>query len=237
MKKIFTLVLVFWVFYASSQTKNIIGIIRDSITLTPVEFASITNMSSQKTVIANVNGVFTMNVSENNLLSIASVNYYIDTFFINNKNWNNDTFFIYLHPITKKLQDVTVTGIINRYQNDSTIRRKQFLENVGGNKIPTVATANSGAGIGLNIDRFSKREKQKRKAYLLFEKLEEEYYINYRFSVQLVKKYTALKGEQLTQFMNQFRPNYQWLRNNTTEEDLKYYLNEKLKIFFERNKN
>ncbi len=237
MKKIFTLVLVFWVLYASSQTKNVVGIIKDSITLAPIEFASITNVTSQQTVIANVHGVFNITVSLNNLISIASVNYYMDTFFITNKNWNNDTFLIYLHPITKKLQDVTVTGIINRYQYDSTIRRKQFLESIGGNKIPTVATANSGAGVGLNIDRFSKREKQKRKAYLLFERLEEEYYINYRFSIQFVTKYTALKSEQLTQFISQFRPTYQWLRNNTTEEDLKYYLNEKIKIFFERKRN
>jgi hypothetical protein len=29
--------------------------------------------------------------------------------------------------------------------------------------------------------------------------------------------------------MEKYRPSYEWLRANTTEEDIKYYINEQLK--------
>jgi len=35
-------------------------------------------------------------------------------------------------------------------------------------------------------------------------------------------------------FMQQYRPSYNWLRKHTNEEDILYYVNDKLKIFFKR---
>ncbi len=139
-----------------------------------------------------------------------------------------------LNPIYKSLDDVSVTAYTNRYSADSLERRNQFLAKVGKNKIAVFSSANSGAGIGFNIDHFSKYEKNKRKAYKLFEMMEKEQYINYRFSLLLIKKYTQLQNDSLFNFMQSYRPSYKWLRKNSTEEDLKYYINEKLKLFYNR---
>ncbi|WP_439516359.1 hypothetical protein [Sediminibacterium sp.] len=44
--------------------------------------------------------------------------------------------------------------------------------------------------------------------------------------------------EKLRLFMQQHRPSYDWLRKHTSEEDIRYYINEQLKIFSKNyNKN
>lgn len=219
-----------------AQKKKMWGLVLDSITHAPVELASITNLDKRVTTISNEHGRFSIDVVDNQILSVASVNYYFDTLTVTDKLLALDTLIVYLKPISKNLQGVTVASIINRYRYDSLQRRNSFLQDVGGNKIPTISKANSGAGIGISIDRFSRREKQKRKAYEMFDAMEKEQYINYRFSPQLVSKYTGLKGDALNDFMQQQRPDYTWLRQHTQEEDMKYYINEQLKVYYKRTK-
>ena len=100
--------------------------------------------------------------------------------------------------------------------------------------IPTVALSNTGAGLGINLDRYSRHEKEKRKAFAFFEANEKEEYINYRFPAAIVTKYSGLKDDALQDFMQLHRPSYEWLRKHKTEEDIKYYINDKLKAFFKR---
>jgi hypothetical protein len=219
---------------ATAQKKKLYGIVVDSATKNAIEYASITNTSNNKTTVSNSKGGFSVNVSEGNILSLASINHYFDTILVTPSILQKDTLYVHLKAITQNLKEVTVTAILNRYQSDSTQRRKQFLEDVGSNLIPTISTANSGAGMGINLDRFSRREKNKRRAFLLFEKMEKEQYINYRFSPQLVIRYTTLRNDSLLNFMQEHRPSYKWLRKNITEEDIKYYINDRLKIYFKK---
>lgn len=236
MKCAYSLLFLLIVTSGFSQQKKIWGLVLDSATKQPIEYASITNIGTNKTSISNTKGRFSIDIVEGNILSVASINHYFDTLMLSKKNLAADTLIVYLKAISQNLKEVTVTAILNRYQNDSAQRRKNFLEDVGSNKIPTVSSANSGAGIGINLDRFSKREKNKRRAFDLFESMEKEQYINYRFSIQLVSRYTTLRDEQLFDFMQQHRPSYKWLRNHITEEDMKYYINEQLKVYFKKSK-
>jgi len=97
-----------------------------------------------------------------------------------------------------------------------------------------VGGANSGAGIALNLDRFSRRERVKRNAYDFFDNNEKEEYINYRFNNTIVNTYTGLKSDSLQLFMQEYRPSFNWLREHLAEEDIKYYINDNLKSFFKR---
>jgi hypothetical protein len=56
-------------------------------------------------------------------------------------------------------------------------------------------------------------------------------YVNYRFSPNLVAYYTSFKGEKLRRYMELYTPTYEWLRKNPSNEDVLYYVNEKLKAF------
>jgi len=58
---------------------------------------------------------------------------------------------------------------------------------------------------------------------------EREAYINYRYSAALITETTGFKDETLRDFMQKSRPSYQWLRKNTADEDIRYYINDQLK--------
>ncbi|MBV9988907.1 MAG: hypothetical protein JO301_14605 [Chitinophagaceae bacterium] len=235
MRKLFLIVTLFLSLVSQAQRKTVWGYLRDSITSAPIVLASITNLNTGRTAMTSNTGRFSIEISENHVLSFAAVGYHLDTIHFTNLHLLEDTLSLILSPLTHNLGNVTVRSSgFSRYQLDSLERRRDFLQDVGNYKIPAVAQANSGAGIALNLDRFSKREKAKRKAWSFFDDNEKEAYINYRFTPELVMRYTGLKDDRLQQFMQQYRPSWDWLRRNTDEEDMKYYINEKLKIYFKR---
>lgn len=222
---------------ASAQKKNERwGYLRDSVTHEPIVLASVTNLNTQTTVMTSAAGLFRIVLREDQVLSFAAVGYHFDTIHYNKSFLTQDTLALYLSPLTHSLANVTVTARgWSRYQLDSMERRKDFMQDIVNYTIPTVSQANSGAGIALNLDRFSKHEKSKRKRFEFFDANEKEAYINYRFPASLVTKFSGLKDEDLQQFMQQYRPSSEWLRKNKSEEDIKYYINDKLKLFFKRN--
>jgi hypothetical protein len=220
---------------ASAQKKERWGYLRDSITREPIVLASVTNLNTGATVMTGSNGRFKIEIAENHVLSFSAIGYYFDTIHFNKQFLLSDTIALYLAPLAHSLGNVTVTGRgMNRYQLDSTERREEFLRAIVSYKIPAISQANSGAGIALNLDRFSKREKTKRRAFDFFESNEVQAYINYRFSPELVAKYSNLKGDALREFMQQYRPSNDWLRKNASEEDVMYYINDKLKVYHKR---
>ncbi|MEN9684862.1 MAG: hypothetical protein RLZZ28_648 [Bacteroidota bacterium] len=216
-----------------AQKKPVVwGYLKDSATNEPIVLASVTNLTTHTTVMTGGNGRFSIALAENQVISFAAVGYYFDTVHFSNQYLHTDTLQLFLSPLAHSLGNVTVTARgMSRYQLDSIERRKEFLQDMGDYTIPVVSQANFGAGIALNIDHYSRHEKNKRKAFVFFETNEKEAYINYRYPASLVNKYTGLKDEDLQMFMQQSRPTGEWLRKNKSEEDIMYYINDKLKSF------
>lgn len=221
-------------FTVSAQKRVLhVGVIKDSATQEIITFTSITNLNNSKTVISNKAGLFYLNVDENSLLSFAAVGYYFDTVRISKEILLKDTIRIYLKPLTKSLANVTVYSNkkYSAYQLDSIQRRTEFFTGKSDYAIPAFSNGNSGTGIGLNLDHFYNREKRKKKVITLFEQMEQEQYINYRYTPQFVNEFTQLTDDALSEFMQQSRPSYFWLRKHTEKEDLIYYINDQLKLF------
>ncbi len=207
------------------------GFLKDSTTQMPIVLASVTNLTTRETVMTSGVGKFSIAVKPNEILSFAAVGYYFDTLMVHSEN-NTAIIAAFLKPLGAYLGNVTVSSKgLNRYQLDSIERRKEFLQGIAGYMIPAVAKANSGAGIALNIDRFSRNEKKKRRAYTFYEDNENEAYINYRFTPELVASLTGFKNDELQTFMQTYRPSTSWLRTNTSREDLVYYINAQLKNY------
>ena len=167
------------------------------------------------------------------MLSFAAVGYYFDTVRFTKEILLQDTIHIYLKPLTKSLANVTVYSNkkYSAYQLDSIQRRTEFFTGKSDYAIPTFSNGNSGTGIGLNLDHFYNREKRKKKVITLFEQMEQEQYINYRYTPQFVNEFTQLTDDALSEFIQQSRPSYSWLRKHTEKEDLLYYINDQLKLF------
>lgn len=217
-------------FVAKAQQQMVWGYLRDSISNEPIELASITNTNKKKTVVSNNKGLFKIEISKYDILSISAVGYHYDTVLYSGLIAASDTLQLYLVPITRNLNNVTVQNSgISQYSLDSLERSMDFKESMISPPVKAVELSNSGAGFGISLNRLSSREKSKRKATELFNNSEKEAYINYRFSASMVTKYSGLKGEALQNFVQRYRPSYEWLRKHPKEEDIKYYINEKLK--------
>lgn len=218
---------------ASGQVKRTVwGYLRDSMTHAPVPLASVTNLKTRQTVMTSESGRFQIALAENQVLSFAAVGYHFDTLQYARQWLTQDTFAVFLSPLSHDLGNVTVvSNRYSRYQLDSMERRKDFLQGFVNYTIPAIAEANSGAGIALNIDRFSRHERAKRRAFAMFDAAEKEAYIDYRFPASFVTRYSRLQGDQLQRFMQQYRPDAGWLRKHPDEEDLLLYLNDKLKLY------
>lgn len=219
-----------------SQKKEMIwGYLKDSVTNEPIVLASVANFETKKTVMTSNKGRFKIEIVDNQILSFAAVGYFFDTVAFHKNLLVNDTLYLFLKPLVNSLGNVTVFAKnTNTYREDSIERRKDFMGTRVQYTIPTVALSNTGAGLGINLDRYSRHEKEKRKAFAFFETNEKEEYINYRFPAAIVTKYSGLKDDALQDFMQLHRPSYEWLRKHKTEEDIKYYINDKLKAFFKR---
>ena len=217
---------------SAQKNKVVIGYLRDSVTHAPIILGSVTNNKTHETVMSGNTGRFKIQVKENEVLSYAAVGYHFDTIQFVHKLVLQDSIEIYASPLSHDLGNVTVKSKgMSAYQMDSIERRNDLLHDMVSYKKPTFELSNTGAGLGISIDRFSKHEKSKRRALDFFEAHEKEEYINYRYSATLVEESTGFKDEVLRNFMQQSRPSYTWLRANTNSEDIRYYINDQLKKF------
>jgi hypothetical protein len=221
----------------TAQTKGYIsGYVKDKQTKHPLAFASITNLSTNKTTMTDEEGKFMIEVKVNQLLSFSSVGYNFDTVRITEQLISQASQYFFLSPLVHQLSGVTVTSLskYNKYQLDSIERRKNYFGDRSDAKIPVASLANSGAGMGINIDHFYKREKNRSNWIDMFGVMEKEAYINYFYPPELVNKYTNLHADSLTNFIQFSRPKYEWLRKHNSDEDLLYYINDKLKSYYKR---
>jgi len=219
------------IFATAQRRATVHGYVLDSISYSPIANASVTNTNTNKSTTTNERGIFSLPVGINDVLFVTATGYHFDTLRYN--ILLRDTLVMYMSTLAHVLPGVTVTAAgYSKYQLDSIHRQQDFLSNIGAPKQPVASNANSGAGMGISLDFLSKKEKNKRKAYKTFDEQEKQAYINYRFSPQIVSDYTSLKGDNLTHFMQLYTPDYDWLRQHTENEDIFYYLNDKLKLFY-----
>jgi hypothetical protein len=209
------------------------GYVLDSVRYSPINNVTVLNTNTNHSVKTNSKGIFTITVGLNDVLYITADGYHFDT--IRYHMMMRDTLYIYLALLPHVLPGVTVTAKgYTQYQLDSIKRNDDFRAAMGNPPKAVADNANSGAGVGISLDYFSKREKDKRKAYKNYTAHEEEMYVRSRFSPEIVQSYTGLTGEALQHFMTLYTPDYEWLRAHTSDEDILYYLNDKLKLFYRR---
>ena len=216
--------------YTEAQRKSINGLVRDSITLLPIPGVTITNGTTQKSVETNETGFFHLDASVNDYIYALAENYNYDS--LTFSYIFSDTISILLSPKGSILPNVIVKGKYNKYQLDSMDRITRFIQS-NGRRMPTLSDSHpSGFGLTFNLDKvFKKQYRERGQNEKAFNRMERQSYVDYRFSPYLVNSYTSLKGDALSLFISKYTPTYEWLRRNTTNEDVMYYINEKLKDY------
>ncbi len=228
--------LILWIsmsYCASSQTITVSGWLKDSITHFPIGNGSLLNESSRTLVKTDARGMFTLKLSPGDLLMASAPDHHSDT--LRYSFLSTDTVTIFLAPTGDILPNVTVSSRYNKYQLDSIDRRSTF-ELMRGNELSTISkTRHEGFGIVLNLDWFTKSKyKDKRRQEKSFENTERFAYTNYRYPAIMVSYYTGLKGDTLRQFLYENTPSYQWLREHPSNEEVIYYINDRLKLYHQK---
>lgn len=214
-----------------SQSRSINGFLRDSVTLLSIPNGTITNSATNKKVKSDDKGFFRIEASPNDIIYASAKSYHFDT--LRYSLMFTDTVTIFLSFAGNILPVVTVKGQYSKYQIDSMERKKDFDES-RGMVLKTVARNDHPSGFGLtfNLDRvFRQKYRNQKKDEKLFNTLEKTAYIDYRFSPNLVAYFSGLKGDKLTSFINFSQPSFEWLRQHTTNEDVLYLINDKLKEY------
>ena len=220
---------------AFAQKKIITGVITDSSTNAPLANVEVRNFTANKKTKTDNLGKFTIQADVNDALFFTKDGYHFQNF--NYSIMMQQTLFVHMSKLPHELPGVTVTTTYSKYQSDSIKRRESLDSQLVSPKYSTIENNKSGAGAVINLDRFTSKEKSKKRAEKLFEQQEEDAYVRYRFSPELVGTYTGLKGDSLNTFINKYSPDYDWLRKHTSDEDVFYYINDKLKDFYKRKEN
>ncbi|HXB93617.1 MAG TPA: hypothetical protein VNU70_00620, partial [Puia sp.] len=140
---------------------------------------------------------------------------------------------IYLDIRPQTLKAVRV-GEFSNYQLDSMDRRKEYAWVYDHENTPKVAKdrqGSDGVGVTLNVFRNSNTAaKQRVHLEKRLEKEEEDYYVDSRYNKDLVIKITRLKGDSLKQFMQRYRPSFEYCRK-AANVDILIYINDSYKQF------
>lgn len=207
-KRLLKGLLILWAFIfpfslVFSQQK-IEGIVFDSQTNQRVSQVYLYNTQTDTGVFNNLKGEFFIPAAAGDVLLVAAEGYFADTV----KVLNESTLILYLHRSSIWIKDVHVFGQkspdemlkAEKEEYPSIFRERQSLLSAGP------------SGVGLSIDALfslvSREGKNARNLRRIIERDYREAMIDYRFSKTLVSTATGLKGEELEDFMFNFRPSY-----------------------------
>ncbi len=187
---------------------------------------SIHNITAQRYDLSEENGSFRIQVQVGDHVSFSSVGYIADTITVTASDLTAD-FPVYLDVRSERLQAAVVSQKSN-YQLDSLDRRKEYAWVYDHGNTPRVDHNRQGDGVGVTLNIFrnaSTKDQQRIKLEKRLEKEEQEYYIDSRYNKEYVTRITHLKGDSLVQFMQKYRPSYDYCRK-AANVDILVYIND-----------
>src|SRR5258708_92437 len=192
---------------------------------------SIHNISAQRYDLSEENGSYHIQVVPGDHVSFSSVGYMADTVTVTASMLTAD-FPVYLDIRAQTLKAVRV-GEFSNYQLDSMDRKKEYAWVYAHDNTPRMDPNRKGDGVGVTLNIFrnaGSKEKQREKLEKRLAKEEEEFYIDSRYNKDNVAKYTHLQGDSLKQFMQKYRPSYEYCRR-AANVDILVYINDSYKQY------
>lgn len=192
---------------------------------------SIHNISAQRYDLSEESGSYRIQVVPGDHVSFSSVGYIADTITVTAAMLTAD-YPVYLDVRAQTLAAARV-GQFSNYQLDSMDRRKEYAWVYDHGNTPRMEHERKGDGVGVTLNIFrnaSSKEKQREKLEKRLEKEEQDYYIDSRYNKDIITKYTHLKGDSLTNFMQKYRPSYDYCRK-AANVDILVYINDSYKQY------
>ena len=199
------LLLIFGKVYA--QEKQIQGIIFDQNTKERIARVLISNNRTKANTFNNLKGEFKITAQLNDVLVFSKTGYFNDTV----KITSIQSLPVYLKRSSISLREVTIRDSVLNAQKQLEATKREFSQIYGSisNK-DLISVGRNGAGIGIDA-LYNMLSKRGRNATALRGIVERDYrakVVDARFNPVIVGAITGLKGEQLTNFMYRYRPDY-----------------------------
>lgn len=197
-----------------AQTKPIQGIVIDKESKQRLAKVYIYNIRTGDGLYNNTKGEFSTFAIPGDTLVAALSGYGVDTMVFKGQ----PAAYFQLKSLGIRLRDVVIAQkkLSPQIQYEKTIKEYRYATMRGSSK-DLLNLGNGGVGLGIDAI-YNLLSKQGRNARHLQKILEKDYHedlIDYRFSANLVQQVLGIKDTELVDFMQQYRPTYQFVLDAT----------------------
>ena len=191
------------------------GEVRDLLTGNILENVNIKNIFSQRGMTIKSDGQFSIEVKKGELLEFSKIGFQTVRVRIQSEK-EPDFYKIVMDKVPIILREVDIRGKPLDFKKDSIRYRETY------NIVMSKQRKDDIDMRSMPLAMLSKKNRQEWAFQKMYDKWEEEKYIDYVFNDKLVKRITYLDNEDLKRFMDYYRPSYDFLRNVSEYEYLDY---------------
>jgi hypothetical protein len=226
----YILLLVLFCFPAFSQ-QSLSGKVRKKENQEILSSVSIYNRNLQKRRLSDEAGNYRIEAHPGDTVIFSYVGYRTDTIAVTADILKAE-FPVLLDLRAVALEAVTV-GSLSNYQLDSLERRQVYGWIYQQEPQPVVERQRQGDGVGVELNVIPHGSSEVRQRLQLKKRIlreEEQHYVNFRFSADYVSRLTHLQSDSLKQFMEHYRPSYDFCRK-AANVDILVYISDNFKKF------
>lgn len=208
-----------------AQERPVQGIVFDSNSKQRINRVYIYNTRTQKGIYNNTKGEFTTSAATGDILVAALHGYLVDTVRVGTQN----TILIHLRRNSIQLKEVIVRDSSKTPADKLKETKEEYnvIYKRGNSKdIFSSGGSNGAGGAGLSIDALynlvSKAGRNSRQLQKVIEQDYRDALINHRYNRSLVSSVTNLTGDQLIDFIQQYRPSFYFTMEASDYEMIKF---------------
>ena len=208
------------------------GKVRKKDGLEPLISVNVYNLTLHKHKLSDETGNYRILARPGDIVIFSMVGYHADSVPITANILAAD-FPVLLDLRVVDLQAVTV-GNLSNYQLDSLARRQDYSWIYDEKPQPLVEHQRQGDGVGVELNVIPNGSSNDYRQIKQWKKRisheEEQHYVDFRFSRDYVSHLTRLQGDSLQQFMERYRPSYDYCRKAATV-DILVFISDSYKKF------
>jgi hypothetical protein len=191
-----------------AQQKTVEGIVFDKDSKGRIAKVNVLNATTGKSVYNTFQGEFNIEAKPGDLLIFTKSDHYADTLQVQ----NNTSLAVYMKRSAIQLKEVFVRDTVLNPQKQLAATKRDYTKIYGSLDNHDLLSVAPGMGAGIGIDAlWNSLSRSGRNAEKLRGIIERDYrqqVIDFRFNRTYVGNITHLKDQQLTDFMQRYRPGY-----------------------------
>lgn len=195
---------------ASAQQKPLKGFVIDKESKQRLAKVYIYNSRTDEGLYNNSKGEFATQASVGDTLFAALQGYGVDTVIYK----GNSSIYFQLKSLAIQLREVAITGssITPRERYDKTLREYKYATELGSSKdLLNIGSRGVGLGIDAIYNLLSRKGRNARHLQAILERDYKQEIIDYRFNAGFVGKALRISGFELQDYMQQYRPSYEFV--------------------------